>query len=55
MKRAARAVSLAALVMTILPPLLFFADRMDAGAMRAWMFAAAVAWFGSAPFWMKKS
>ncbi len=28
MKRAARAVSLAALVMTILPPLLFFADRM---------------------------
>ena len=54
MKRAARVVSIAALVLTILPPVLFFGDRMDIDSMKMWMLGAAVAWFASSPLWMKK-
>ena len=54
MKRAARVVSMAALVLTILPPVLFFGNRMDVETMRTWMLGAAVAWFASVPLWMKK-
>jgi len=53
-KRAARIVSIAALVLTILPPVLFFGNRMDVDSMKMWMLGAAVAWFASAPLWMKK-
>ena len=54
MKRAAQVVSLAALAGTILPPVLFFADRMDIETMKWTMLVATVAWFGATPLWMKK-
>ena len=54
MKRAAQAVSLAALAGTMLPPVLFFAGRMDIEAMKWAMLVATVAWFAATPLWMKK-
>ena len=54
MKRAAQVVSLAALVGTILPPVLFFAGRMDIETMKGAMLVATVAWFAATPLWMRK-
>jgi len=54
MKRAAQVVSLAALTGTILPPVLFFAGRMDIETMKWAMLVATVAWFAATPLWMKK-
>ena len=54
MKRAAQLVSLAALVGTILPPVLFFSGQMALDAMKAWMLVATVAWFAATPLWMDR-
>jgi hypothetical protein len=54
MKRVAKLVSLAALIGTILPPVLFFSDQMALDAMKAWMLLAAVAWFAATPLWMDR-
>lgn len=54
MKRAAQLVSLAALVATILPPVLFFYGQMGLEPMKASMLAATVAWFAATPVWMRK-
>ena len=54
MKRAAQVVSLAALVGTILPPVLFFAGRMDIETMKWAMLVATIAWFAATPLWMRK-
>ena len=54
MKRAAQVVSLAALAGTILPPVLFFAGRMEIDTMKLAMLVAAVAWFAATPVWMRK-
>jgi hypothetical protein len=42
-----------ALVATILPPVLFLFKVMGEGTMKLTMLIAAVAWFATAPFWMK--
>ena len=54
MRQAARMVSLAALVATILPPVLFFAGGMDLDTMKRWMLVATVAWFAATPAWMRR-
>jgi hypothetical protein len=54
MKRAAQLVSLAALVGTILPPVLFFSGQMALEPMKGWMLLAAVAWFAATPLWMDR-
>lgn len=54
MKRAAQAVSAAALAGTILPPVLFFAGRVDIEAMKWAMLVATIAWFAATPLWMRK-
>ena len=54
MKRAAQLVSVAALAGTILPPVWFFAGRMDIESMKWVMLVAAVAWFAATPLWMKR-
>jgi hypothetical protein len=54
MKRAAQVVSLAALAGTILPPVLYFAGRMDLETMKWAMLVATVAWVAATPLWMKK-
>jgi hypothetical protein len=42
-----------ALVGTILPPVLFLFKMVNEGTMKLTMLIAAVAWFATAPFWMK--
>ncbi len=53
MKRVAQLVSYAALAGTVLPPVLFFADKLTLPATQLWMLGAAFLWFLSAPFWME--
>jgi hypothetical protein len=54
MRRAAQLMSLAGLVGTILPPVLFFYGAIGLDPMKTWMLAAAVAWFAATPLWMKQ-
>ena len=53
MKKLAQTVSMLALAMTILPALLFFVDRLSLPRAKTWMLVSAVAWYVSAPLWMK--
>jgi hypothetical protein len=48
-----KAVSGAALVATVVLPLVYLRGGMDLDAMKPWMALAAVAWFLATPFWMK--
>ena len=54
MKAVAKLVSLAALIGTIAPPVLFFTDRMDLDATKLWMLVATIAWFVATPLWMDR-
>jgi hypothetical protein len=51
---AARLVSLAALVATIAPPVLYFYGHMELDATKSWMLVAAIAWFVATPVWMDR-
>ncbi len=55
MRTAARLVSLVSLVATILPPILFFAGRLDLDATKLWMLVATVTWFAATPIWMDRN
>ena len=48
-----KTVSAAALVGTIVPPLLYFRGGIGLEAMQSWLAVATVAWFAATPFWMK--
>ena len=45
MKRLAQILSAVALVATLVPPCLFFADRMALEVMKHWLLGATVLWF----------
>jgi hypothetical protein len=53
MKRVAQIISYLALVATLLPALLFFADKLELPLAKAWMLGAALVWFLATPFWME--
>ena len=53
MKRIAQIASYAALAGTLLPAVLFFADRVELPAAKVWMLATALVWFIATPFWME--
>jgi hypothetical protein len=53
MKKLAQLVSVLALLATILPPLLFFADQLSLAGTKAWMAGAMLLWYLSTPFWMQ--
>jgi hypothetical protein len=53
-KALAKAVSALALAGTILPPLLFFAGRLDLAQVKTWMLVSTVAWFAATPLWMER-
>jgi hypothetical protein len=53
MKRVAQIISYLALAATLLPALLFFADRLALPAAQFWMLAAAAVWFIATPLWME--
>jgi hypothetical protein len=48
-------VSLAGLVLSIVPSILFFMDSMDMSSMKLWMGLGMVMWMVSAPFWVNKT
>ncbi len=52
MKRLVQLISLLSLVATILPPLLFFADRLSLEGTKTYMVGAMLLWYLSTPFWM---
>ena len=49
-----KAVSGAALLATIAPPILYMRGAMDLDTMKLWMTVATLAWFVATPFWMKE-
>ncbi len=53
MKRIAQLVSWVALAGTILPPCLFFSDKLELASMQHWMLAATSLWFLATPLWME--
>jgi hypothetical protein len=53
MKQIAQICSYLALAATLLPAVLFFADRIDLGAAQLWMLISALVWFVATPFWME--
>lgn len=55
MKLVLKLISLAGLLLTIVPPILFFMTKINHQAQNRWMFAGAVIWFVSASFWLGKS
>lgn len=52
-KRIAQILSGLALVGTIVPPVLFFADRLSLSATQQWLLGAALLWFLATPIWME--
>ena len=53
MKRIAQLISGLALVATLLPAGLFFADAMALPTARLWMLGGALVWFVATPVWME--
>ncbi len=53
MKKLAQALSAAALIATIVPPCMFFADALSLSSMKTWMLYSMVLWFVAAPLWMQ--
>ena len=52
MKTWLQLVSALALAGTIVPPLLFFGDRLPFDQMKVWMTVSSLAWFAATPWWM---
>jgi hypothetical protein len=55
MKRIAIVVSVAALGGTILPAVLFIADRVTLPSVHTWMLVSTIIWFVTAPLWIDRS
>jgi hypothetical protein len=53
MKRIAQISSYSALAATLLPAVLFFADKIELPLGRAWMLVGALVWFVATPLWME--
>ena len=53
MKRILQIISYLALALTLLPAVLFFADKLELSQAKLWMLAAALGWFVTAPCWME--
>ena len=53
MKRLAQILSVVALIGTLIPPCLFFADKLSLPAMQQWLLGATVLWFIATPQWME--
>jgi hypothetical protein len=54
MKSLLKLASAIGLVLSIVPPVLFFMGSMDMGSMKLWMGLGMVAWMVTAPFWINK-
>jgi len=54
MKKIAMVVSFIGLAGVVLPPVLFFMDKMPLGMMKGWLLGATLVWFASTPLWMER-
>jgi uncharacterized membrane protein YfcA len=54
MKSIAQIISWFALAGTIVPPLLFMADKLPLPQVKAWMLVATILWFVATPIWMER-
>lgn len=52
MKLILQLISLAGLLLTIVPPVLFFYGKIDHAMQNVLMLTGAIVWFGSAWFWL---
>ncbi len=52
MKAILQIVSLAGILLTIVPPVLFFLGKMSHSSQNLWMLAGAIIWFLSASVWL---
>ena len=54
MKRILQLISIIALLLTIVPPVLFFTEKITQNQQNFWMLIGAIVWFASALFWLGK-
>jgi hypothetical protein len=54
MKRIAQVISYLALAATLLPAVLFFADKLELPLAKLWLLVAAAVWFVATPLWMEQ-
>lgn len=54
MKFLLKLVSVIGLVLSIVPPVLFFFGKMEMSPMKLWMGIGMLAWMVTAPFWINK-
>jgi len=54
MKSLLKIISSIGLVLSIVPPLLFFFGRLEMSSMKGWMGIGMALWLLSAPFWINK-
>jgi hypothetical protein len=54
MKSLLKLASAIGLVLSILPPVLFFVGTMEMSSMKVWMGIGMVVWMVTAPFWINK-
>jgi hypothetical protein len=55
MKTAAMAISVIALVLTLLPALLFLSGSIESPTVSRLMFIGTIAWFAATPWWMERT
>ena len=54
MKSLLKIASMIGLMLSIVPPVLFFLGNMDLDTMKLWMGIGMLAWMVTAPFWINK-
>lgn len=54
MKYLLQIISLAGILLTIVPPVLFFAGTMSNSIKNLWMLIGTIVWFVTATFWLGK-
>lgn len=54
MKSVLKIASVIGLLLSIVPPVLFFLGNMDLDTMKLWMGIGMLAWMVTAPFWINK-
>ena len=54
MKTLLKTLSIAGLLLTIIPPILYFEQAVGLSQMKLWMGIGMLCWFVSAPFWINR-
>ena len=54
MKSLLKIISLIGLILSIVPPVLFFLGKVELNSMKLWMGIGMLAWMLTAPFWINR-